>query len=450
MRVALPFFCVLVLTGTGLAQNSGTGQIVRMNLQECIARTLLVSPDVEQAEINVALLESKLSQAKFAGILPQLQLTNLFGPAPGIKGDPDSLETIRNDLSNLGFFSRTSLELVQPIYTFGKISGARDAARYGLEAGEAGVEKKKVDITLQVKKLYYGLLLARELKDVVLEAKENVDKARQRVNDLLEEDSDDVGQSDLFKIDVFEYEVRKNMARAEKSIELGKAALMMTLNIDRQADFDIIAPVGEPEPVALENLQVYINRARASRPDIKQLRAGMQVRRSLLRVSRSDFYPQIALAGGLEWGIAPHRPHFSNPFLRDSFNYFRIGALITFRQSFSFGLTKAKHQARKAEYQDLVSKEQQAMNAVALEVERAYREVEEANGNVRRSDRARRSAKAWLTSAAIGFDISGDSADLLNAFSAHSRMRQEYHQSVFNLNVALAVLDKVTGVGASN
>lgn len=421
--------------------------VVRMSLQECIARALVVSPDVEQAEINVSLLESKQKEARAAGILPHLEWTNLFGPAPGIKGDPDSLESIRNDLSDLGFFSRTTLDVVQPLYTFGKLGGTRDAARYGLEAGEAGVEKKKGDTVLQVRKLYYGLVLAKMLKDVVLEARDNVNKARERVSALIEEDSDEVSQNDLLKIDVFEYEVYKNLARADKSIEMGKAAMKMMLSIDPGADFDISETSEDVETGDLDDLSVYVDRARATRPDLRQLRAGLQVRRSLLRVSRSDYYPQIALAGRLEWGIAPNRPHFSNPFLRDQFNFFRLGAVIMVQQSFSFGLTSAKHQARQAEYEDLMSKEAQAMKAVALEIEQAYRDVAEASGNVQRSDRAMRSAKAWLTSEAIGFDITGDSAELLNAFTAYSRMQQEYHQAVFNLNVARATLDHTTGVG---
>jgi outer membrane protein TolC len=434
---------VLLLAGNVLAQ--GSGQIIRMDLQQCIDRALMVSPDVEQAELAVRQLEARLSEAKFAGILPQFQWTNIFGPSPGVTGNPDSLESIRSDLSNVGIFSRTTVDVVQPLYTFGKIGGAREAARHGVEAGEAGVVRKKRDIALQVKKLYYGLMLARALREVVEEAQENVRKARNRVNQLLEEDSDDVGVADLLKIDVFEYEVKKNLARADKSIELGRAALMMTLNLDRAADFDIVAPSEEPEPVQLDTLDAYVSRARTFRPDIRQLHAGLQARRSLLKVTRSDFYPQIAFVGSLQWGIAPNRPHFDNPFLRDDFNFFRAGGLITLRQQFSFGLTNAKYQAQKAELEELTSKENQAMKALALEVEQAYREVLEADGNVRNSDRAMRSAKSWLTSAAIGFDITGDSSDLLNAFTAYSRMRQEYHQSVFNLYVAQAVLDHVTG-----
>ena len=57
---------------------------------------------------------------------------------------------------------------------------------------------------------------------------------------MIEEGSGDVGQNDLLKIDVFEFEVQKNRASVEKSIELGKAALMLLLEIDRVTDFEII------------------------------------------------------------------------------------------------------------------------------------------------------------------------------------------------------------------
>ncbi|MEE2708516.1 MAG: TolC family protein [Gemmatimonadota bacterium] len=445
--MALPLIGFMILAETVSSQEE---QMVRMNLADCLARALLVSPDLEQAEINVKLMEARFSEAKSSTILPQLQLTQIFGPAPGIEGDPNNVETVRSDLGNLGIFSRTSVELLQPIYTFGKIRGAKDAARAGLEAGEAGVDRKKEDIVLQIRRLYHSLVLAMELREVVLEGQENVQKARKRVNELIEEDSDDVGQNDLFKIDVFDYEVEKNFARAAKSIEMGKAAMMQLLKIDRGTDFDIIVPQAEPEVRELETLQIYVNRARYTRADIKQLRAGLQVRRALLRVSRSDFFPQIALAGRIEWGTAPHRPHFSNPFLNDQFNFFRLGAVLMFRQSFNFGLTNAKHQVRKAEYEDLMSKEEQAVSAVALEVERAYRDVKEANINVQNSDRAMRSAKAWMTSEAMGFDITGDSASLLNAFTAYSRMQNEYHQAVYSMNISRAVLDHTTGAGFPN
>ncbi|MBI4551075.1 MAG: TolC family protein [Candidatus Latescibacteria bacterium] len=450
VRVALAGLCGLALTRPCLAQGAGAGQIVRMTPQECIARALSVSPDVEQAKLAVSALEAKLSEARFAGVLPQFQLTNFFGPVPGVKGNLDSLETIRSDLSNLGVFSRTTLDLVQPLYTFGRLSAVQEAARYGLQAGEAGVSRKKNDIVLQVERLCYGLLLAKALLSVVEEAQENIQKARTKVNQLLEEGSEDASENDLRKIEVFEYEVKRNTERAQKAIELGKAALKMTLKLDRQADFDITTSDLEPAPVTLSDLGVYIDRAYASRPDIKQLRAGVQARRSLLRVTRSEYFPQIALVGSLQYGAAPNRPHFSNPFLRDEFNFFRLGALVTLRQSFSFGLTSARYRASQAEYFDLASKEEQARNAVALEVEQAYRDVQEADHNVQNSERAMRAAKTWLTSAAIGYDISGETADLMNAFTAYSRMRQEYYQSVFNLNVALAVLDHVTGRAASN
>ena len=421
-----------------------------MTLAQCVDRALRVSPDIEQAVLAVEGLEARLSEAKFAGIAPRLQWTNVFGPAPGIEGDTERVETIRSDLSDLGVFSRTQIEVVQPLYTFGKISNAKKAAGYGLEAGEAAVESRKSDVAFQVKKLFYGLVLARELRDIILESEEKVREARDRVNEMIEEDSGDVGQNDLLKIDVFEYEVQQSRARAEKSIEMGKSALKSVLELDRSSDFDIVHTAVETGTAGLEALDVYIERAKDRRYDIRQLRAGVLARRALMKVARSDFYPQIALAGSLQWGIAPHRPELDNPFLRDDFNFLRGGAVITLRQNFNFGLTRAKYLARKTELEGLVTRESQAVNAVALQVEQTYRDVIEARTNVVNSDRALRSARAWLTAAKLGFDVTGDSSELLDAFTAHAKMQHAHRQSVFQYRVSRAELDHVTGNGVYN
>lgn len=435
---------------TGPAASQGPERPVRMTLAQCVDRALRVSPDIEQAVLAVEGLEARLSEAKFAGIAPRLQWTNVFGPAPGIVGDTERVETIRSDLSDLGVFSRTQIELVQPLYTFGKISNAKKAAGYGLEAGEAAVESRKSDVAFQVKKLFYGLVLARELREIILESEEKVREARDRVNEMIEEDSGDVGQNDLLKIDVFEYEVQQSRTRAEKSIEMGKSALKSVLELDRSSDFDIVHTAAETGSAGLEALDVYIERAKNRRYDIRQLRAGVLARRALMKVARSDFYPQIALAGSLQWGIAPHRPELDNPFLRDDFNFLRGGAVITLRQNFNFGLTRAKYLARKTELEGLVTRESQAVNAVALQVEQTYRDVIEARTNVVNSDRALRSARAWLTAAKLGFDVTGDSSELLDAFTAHAKMQHAHRQSVFQYRVSRAELDHVTGNGVSN
>ena len=443
MRILLQILVIVLFVGSTIAQ--GSNKSVQMNLKQCLERALSVSPDIEQAILEVEKLEAGLSQAKFASIVPRLQWTGILGPAPGIAGDIENVETIRSDLSSIGLFSQTKFELVQPLYTFGKLSNTRKAAKFGLEAGEAAVELKKAKIVLQVKKLFFGLLLASRLHEIVLESEIKVGNARKLVTQMIEEDSEVVGQNDLLRIDVFEYETRKNKTKVETSIKMSKAALMKLLEIDRSTDFEIIYPDIIDYGVVLEGLSIYIKKAKNRRYDLKQLQAGVVVRRALMKVSKSDFYPQIALAGTLQWGIAPHRPELDNPFLKDEFNFFRGGAVITLKQNFNFGLTRAKYLTRRAELESLISKQSQAMNVIELEVEKTYRQVIDALSNMKDSDRAFRSAKAWLTSAKMGFDVNGDITELLNAHTAYARMQEEYERSIFGLQVSLSELDYVTG-----
>ena len=105
---------------------------------------------------------------------------------------------------------------------------------------------------------------------------------------------------------------------------------MLLLEIDRVTDFEIIDTYDDEEAsVSLGGLDVFIEQAKNRRYDVRQLRAGVLARRALLKVSKSDFYPQIALAGSLQWGIAPHRPEFDNPFLKDEFNGKGIQMLLS-------------------------------------------------------------------------------------------------------------------------
>ena len=89
MRLILMLLCTGMLTERVVAQS--TGQSIRMNLAQCIDRALMISPDVEQATLAVERMEARLSEAKYAGIVPQLRWTNIFGPAPGVKGDPTAV-----------------------------------------------------------------------------------------------------------------------------------------------------------------------------------------------------------------------------------------------------------------------------------------------------------------------------------------------------------------------
>ena len=154
--------------------------------------------------------------------LPKLDLTWILGPSPEARGDAINGDT---NLSNLSIFSRTELSFLQPVYTFGRLDAARSAARAGVDARRAGAAGSRERLTAQVAEAYYGLLLAEHLSDLADEARTEIGKARDRIDQMLEADEGDYTYTDLFKLDRFVFDVEENANKVIKGRALISSAL---------------------------------------------------------------------------------------------------------------------------------------------------------------------------------------------------------------------------------
>src|SRR5215212_9163783 len=108
----------------------------RLTLEQCLERALTSSPDVNEAQTEIRIAESQLAQAK-AGRLPQATFTSINGIINGAHGNA---VTGRTDNSDIGPFTRGELEVVQPLYTFGRLASEIRAAGHGVDAKRAGTQ----------------------------------------------------------------------------------------------------------------------------------------------------------------------------------------------------------------------------------------------------------------------------------------------------------------------
>ena len=116
-------------------------------------------------------------------------------------------------LSTFKITDETDLDIsfIQPIFTFGKLTSASSAAHFGVLAEEANLKRKQEDVRLTVRKLYWALVLGKELLAVVEDAKKELSKAESKIEEKLDEGSDEVSQTDLFKLQIFNYQTMPAM-----------------------------------------------------------------------------------------------------------------------------------------------------------------------------------------------------------------------------------------------
>lgn len=217
---------MLVLGGAGGSACHGQAEAcpVRLTLDECVRRALVHHPRLALARSDLAVGESLLAQAQAARYRPQVEINALVGPAPAAKGSPYD-PALRSDYSDLGAFTRAEITGLQPIYTFGKLEGKADAARHALEVARGAREQVVNEVRRETQKLYYGLLLARELKDVSDQVLGSLGKARARVSESISSGAGEYTATDQSRLDVFGFEIearRVAIATSEVS-QIGRA-----------------------------------------------------------------------------------------------------------------------------------------------------------------------------------------------------------------------------------
>jgi outer membrane protein TolC len=422
-----------------------TSEKVRLNLSESIRMALSQSPEIQGALQKVQVSEGKVAEAK-SGFFPRMTFTNIAGIVPRARGDvvfsPDSTD----DFNGLGPFTRGELEIIQPLFTFGKLTNSLLAATQGVVAERAGQEKTVNQVIMEVKELYYSLLLTRHIHETIGEVKQGFAEAVEQVEERLKTKKGKVTQLDLLKLKIGLSGTTKEFQEVEKNIALTRAALQRALGLPPAIDFDITDMRLEVTPFELKPLEDYINLIFQHRPEWKQVEAGVTSRKALLEAEKSNYYPTFFLAGGVQYGVAPNRDRQTNPFVNDEFNFFRGGFALGLRWDLNFLTTKAKIHQAEAELAKVQDDLDNARLGLPLEVTRAYLDVKTAHENIETASEGRKASRSLLLLTLTNFKLGiGDPKDLFEALALFARMSSTYYQAIHTLNLALARLSFAVG-----
>ena len=135
MTARIPLTVIFLL----LASNAGifAQDTLQIDFNTFLNKALQNSGQVKYQQQDVELAENQVKQAKAQRILPNLSLTTQHGLVPGIESDVPGLPrdeyyldpNLRNDWTNWAIFTKFQLSAVQPVFTWGAINKAIEAAR---------------------------------------------------------------------------------------------------------------------------------------------------------------------------------------------------------------------------------------------------------------------------------------------------------------------------------
>jgi outer membrane protein TolC len=434
----------LVVTGPAGAQAPPRAPLV-LTLADAVARAVAASAEIRQVQQGVAAAEAKKDQAD-AGRFPQLTFTSVVGPSARARGtvvgSPDNV----NEPTVDHVFTRQDLRLVQPLYTFGKLSNLREAAAQGVQVERARVDEKRADVVLRVKEAYFGLLLARELGGLLADIQDQLGKALAKVERQLAAGAPGADEVDLYKLRTFAGELRKNLGEVERGRELALSGLRTLLDLPADQAIEPAAKGLEPDPRAPGPEAGEVAEALRRRPEMAQVAAGLRATEALVEAERSHYYPQVFAAVEGALARAGNRTFQRNPFVHDPVNTHYAVPVVGLKLDLDFGITAAKVRAAMAEHRKLQETKVVAERGIPFQVRKALLEAAEARRSIAATDEAYTNAKKWLVAAVANFDLGvGEAKDVADAMVAFARLRADNYRAIYNFNLALANLDHATG-----
>jgi len=422
-----------------------TQKIHALSLEDILTIGLEVSPKLWEQRSVIDEAEAQLGQAK-AGRLPRMSYLQIAGLIPEAKGNATYSPSDRSDLlAGLAPFTRLEIKIDQPLYTFGKLRAHIEAAEKGLEAKEASLARFKGELITTLKELYYTILLNEDLYRLVSSTEEEMGKAVEKAEEILEEDEGKLTQHDILKLRYGYNRAAGKRLEIQKGQRLVHSALRSLLYFEEGEDFQLTEKSLKPVKVKLDGLQTYRKIAANRRPEWKQLDAGIAAKEAELLAEKKQYYPDIFVFGLLDYGTAPNRDRQENPFVLEEFNFFWGGAYLGWRMALDFGMPK-KVAEKRAQLLTLQHQKREATTGMLLEVEKAYREVVEKQESLKFARQARKNGRALSALSAANFYMGlGEAKEVFEAFQMYTEGAAEYYVAIKDFNMAVAELARVTG-----
>jgi len=432
-------------------------EVQRISLSEALARVEQSHPDLAVGAARIEQAQAGVARAR-AGRYPSGEARAIFGIVNGAtvgdvpEGLPDELAPLfspdnANDLLNdLGPFVRSMVRLDQVIYTFGKINRGIESARAGVRAREAELSREASAARLEVKRIFYGYQLASQLDAVLGEVEGNFSEALERARERLHEGEGDVTQSDVLKLQIAKNGFSQRRLELERQRAVSLAAFRRALGLEPGAP---VAPEGDRiRAVEIGDLEelASLREEIAGVPSIRAATRGLEARERAVDVAKSKLWPDLFAGVLIEANWAPRRDNVPNPYLVNQFNLVRGGPFLGIRWNLDFAMKLAA--LRKAEAEEAEQRAQQARARVGVpvEIERAYRKLEEKREALTVARESRKAGRALSFLTAANFRIGlGDAREILESYGLYARATSEYYRAIFDFNVAAAELSKALG-----
>ncbi len=404
-------------------------------------KALEIALDKNQG-VRIARLEVKKSQAQLiearSYLFPKLSASGQYlrniekpviflppGTPFGVGGKPTIME-IGSDNSYVGTISASL-----PLFSNAIYSGIRLSKR-GVELAEEAYHGSRVNIIAEVKKAFYGVLLAGEVRDLTQMSFKNAEENLENVRQLHQQGL--VAEYDLIRAEVQVENLKPVVLQVENNFELAKNKLRITIGLEASQEIEIEGKLTYENPIEVPSFDKALEEVMTNNPDLRQLDIQIKMAHEAITLEKSSHYPSLAAFGNYQYQTQ------SNDFKFPDYTWVKtmfVGLQLQVPIFNGFGIMARVNQAklglsqaeeRRKAFTEAIKTQ---LESVIYRIEQAKKRIEGRTKTIAQAELGYEIARTRYTNG-LGTQLEVNDADL-----ALMQARVNYVQAIYDYKVAL-------------
>lgn len=333
-----------------------------------------------------------------------------------------------------------SLEIVQPIFAGGKLLYSYKNAQLDLNIAKEKRENSREDTILQVKKVFFNILILKELLKAHNEAQDLADTYYNNIKENYELGM--ASKYDLLRAELAAASVKPNVLKTEKLLNLSILSLKFMTGIPEETPLDVQGTF-DYSSRSLE-LADLVKRGLTNRSELRQLEMQISKTNNLLKMAYGQFLPSVSLIASYSYRADLFKLNRKN-----WEDYYTINLGISFPIFTQFKRTAQIGELRVAK-KILGLNYQQLQDATKLQVQELYMTMQEEYRNIQAGQKNIETAEEGLRTAELTYKEGLISLLELNSSTSDlTKAKVNFFQAVYNYNIAAAELEKIVGLKTS-
>jgi outer membrane protein len=333
---------------------------------------------------------------------------------------------------------QASLAFSLPLYAGGRLVAGYKQADHNLRSTQESIRLSEQETIFNVKKSFYGYLLAREFFVVAEEALKLAEEFHKNVKSLY-----DVGMSskfDLLRSEVQVANLKPQLIRAKNGRDVAELGLKVALGIELGKPVEVVAKEAPSFAPLDPDVDKWVEEALLKRPELRQIDQQRLMAGESLKIARGAILPTLAVGGAYNsWAD-------SLSFRKGTWqNYYSVSLSLTVPLFNGFE-SRAQIGQSKAAIREIDWIRKGMTDMIAFEVRQAILNYQQSRESLLSQEKNVEQAQEAVRIAELNFaEGLATALDVLTAQVALSQARTNYSQGLYDCVISEAQLDKALG-----